>query len=310
MSRQTNLRVVDPVLSSLAIGYSNASYIANALFPLAPVPKEGGKVPKHNKQAFKVFSTLRALRAKSNRLAPEDRDTIDFSLDEHDLSVPMDYREEDESDDLDVEQANTFLAMEGIGLRRELAAAQLAFDAASYAGTNVEALASGDKWDLPTSNPLKVLSKGANVIRKGIARRPNKLACGAEAFDVLKNNPFILERMSSTQLGVLTPQLLAQIIGVQEVVVGDAVYVDDDGNAKDIWGDDVLMFYGRPAGPNGKRSVYEPNYGYTVHKKLVEVDKYVEEGGKIKNVRATMIYKTLLVGADAGYLIKGVKTPG
>ena len=309
MSRQANLRVVDPVLSSLAIGYSNASYIADALFPLASVPKEGGKVPKHNKQAFKVFSTLRALRAKSNRLDPEDRDFIDFSLEEHDLSVPMDYREEDESDDLDVEQANTFLAMEGIGLRRELAAAQLAFDAASYDGTNVEALASGEKWDIPTNNPLTLLTHAGTVIRKGIARRPNKVACGADAFDVMKNNPFILERMASNQLGVLTPQLLAQILGVQEVVVGDAIYVDDDGVAKDVWPDDVLMYYGRPAGPAGKRSVYEPNYGYTVYKKKVEVDKYVEEGGKIKNVRATMNYKTLLVGADAGFLIKGVKTP-
>lgn len=309
MSRQANLRVVDPVLSSLAIGYSNASYIADALFPMARAPKEGAQVPKHNKQAFKVFSTNRALRAKSNRLDPEDRDFIPFTLEEHDLSVPMDYREEDESDDLDVEQANTFLAMEGIGLRRELAAAQLAFNPASYAGTNVEALASGEKWDIATNNPLTLLTHGGTIIRKGIARRPNKVACGADAFDVMKNNPFILERMASNQLGVLTPQLLAQILGVQEVVVGDAIYVDDAGVAQDIWPDDVLMYYGRPAGPTGKRSVYEPNYGYTVYKKNVEVDKYVEEGGKIKNVRATMIYKTLLVGADAGFLIKGVKTP-
>jgi hypothetical protein len=63
----------------------------------------------------------------------------------------------------------------------------------------------------------------------------------------------------------------------------------------------------RPAGPNGKRSVYEPNYGYTVAKKQVEVDKFDEEGGKVKNVRATTIFKTVLVGADAGYLITGTK---
>ena len=309
MSRMQNLRAVDPVLSSLAIGYSNASYIADKLFPMATVKKEAGKIPKHNKDAFKIFSTLRAIRAKSNTFSPNDRDFIDFSLEEHDLSVPMDYREEDESDDLDVEQANTFLAMEGIGLRREYAAAQLAFNPGSYAADHVEALSSTEKWDVDGVNPLTLITHGGGVIRRGIARRPNMAGCGAEAFDVLRNNPFILERMASNQLGILTPQLLAQIIGVQEVVVGDAIYTDDAGNSVDVWGDSFLLYYGRPAGPNGKRSVYEPNYGYTVAKKAVEVDKYPTEGGKVNNVRATMIYKTVLVGADAGFLISGVKTP-
>ena len=44
-----------------------------------------------------------------------------------------------------------------------------------------------------------------------------------EAFDVLKNNPFVLERMASNQLGILTPQLLAQqLFLLGGVVVRDA----------------------------------------------------------------------------------------
>lgn len=308
MSRMSNLRAVDPVLSSLAVGYSNASYIAEKLFPTAMVKKEAGKIPRHNKQSFRLIATERAIRAKSNRLVPEDRDFIPFSLDEHDISVPMDYREADESDDLDVEQANTFLAMEGLGLRREKLAADIAFNPANYSAGNKETLASNAKWSLDTVNPLKNFSYASEQIRRGIARRPNMGACGAPAFEALKTNPFILERMASNQLGILTPQLLAQIIGVDEVVVGDAIWISDDGaTVSDVWGDSFLLYYSRPAGPSGKRSVYEPNFGYTVAKKAVEVDKFDEEGGKVKNVRATMIYKTVLVGADAGYLFSAVK---
>jgi hypothetical protein len=308
MSRLQNLRVVDPVLSSLAIGYSNAGYIADKIFPMARVAKEAGKIPKHTKQAFKIMATERALRAKSNRLVPDDRSFIDFSLEEHDLSVPMDYREGDESDDLDVEQANTFLAMEGLGLRREKLAADIAFDPANYSANHKETLTSTSKWSVDGVNPLKDISEAGEFVRRDIARRPNKVACGAMAFDTLKNNPFVLERMSSTQLGIMTPQLLAQIIGVDEIVVGDGIWVSDDGNTvTDIWDDSFLLYYGRPAGPNGKRSVYEPNFGYTVFKKTVEVDKYDEEGGKIRNVRATTIFKTVLVGADAGFLFKAVR---
>jgi hypothetical protein len=307
MSRLQNLRVVDPVLSSLAVGYSNAAYIADELFPMASVPKEAGQVPIHNKQTFKIMATERALRGKSNRLDPEDRNFLKFQLDEHDLSVPMDYREGDESGDLDVESANTMLAMEGLGLRREKIAADIAFNPASYAVTNKVALAAGSKWSVNTVNPLLDISTGTNVIRQGIARRPNKAVVGASAFETLKNNPFILERMSANMMGILTPQILAQIIGVEKVVVGDAIWVSDDGaTVSDVWGNSFLLLYSRPAGPEGKRSVWEPNYGYTVAKKKVEVDKYDEEGGKVRNVRATAIYKTLLVGADAGYLISGI----
>lgn len=308
MSRMSNIRAVDPVLSTLAVGYSNAGYIAEKLFPTAMVKKESGKIPKHNKQAFRLIATERAIRAKSNRLVPEDRDFIPFSLDEHDISVPMDYREADESDDLDVEKANTFLAMEGLGLRREKLAADTAFNPANYGAGNKETLAPSSKWSRTDVNPLLNISYGFEQVRRGIARRPNMAACGAAAYEVLKTNPFILERMASNQLGVLTPQLLAQIIGVQEVVVGDAIWVSDDGaTVSDVWPDSFLLYYSRPPGPDGKRSVYEPNFGYNVAKKVVEVDKFDEEGGKVRNVRATMIYKQVLVGADAGYLISAVK---
>lgn len=304
MGRLSNLRAVDPVLSQLAIGYSNAEYIADFLFPMAMVRKEAGRIPKHTKQSFKLIATERALRAKSNRLTPDDRNFIDFVMEEHDLSVPMDYREEDESDDLDVEAGNTYLATEGIALRREKIAAGLAFDPANYAPTNKVTLGAGDKWTDPASNPIEVIREGREAIRRGIAKRPNSLALGATSFEALSEHPKMLERLTYAQLGVLTPQLLAAILKLDRVIIGDAISVsDDEATNSDIWGDSALLFYARPAGPTGKRSVYEPNYGYTVGKKKIEVDKYVEEGGKLKNVRATAIFKTLLVGADAGYLI-------
>lgn len=309
MSRLANLRIVDPVLTSLAVGYSNAETIGMQLFPFATVPKEAGKIPKHNKQAFKLAVTERALRAKSNRLDPEDRTWIDFTLDEHDISVPMDYRESEESDDLDVEAANTFLATEVLSLRHEKMCADLAFNPANYGAANKIALAGSDKFsDYNGSKPIDVIDGGIDAVRKQVARRPNCAAIGASAFTVIKNHPKVLERMAASQLGVVTPQLLAQILGLQDIYVGDAIYVSDDGaTTTDMWNDSMLLYYRRPVNPTGKRSVYEPNYAYTVHRKETEVDKYDEEGGKLRNVRATHRFKPVLVGADAAYLISGIK---
>ena len=308
MSRLSNIRAVDPVLSNLAVGYHNAEYIADGIFPLAPVPKEGGRIPKHTKQSFKSAATERALRANSNRLEPEDRGFIDFTLEEHDLSVPMDYREGQDQNDFDVEAANSFLAVEGISLRREKIAADLAFNPANFAASNKLAVTSTDKWSATgTSNPIAQITTGREQVRKSIAKRPNVIAMGASAFNLAANHPKVLERLTYTQLGVITPQLLAAILQVDEVIVGDAISVSDDGNTtSDIWNDSCLLFYRRPVAPNGKRSVFEPNFGYTVYKTMAEIDKYIAEGGKIQNIRATAIFKQLLVGADAGYLITGL----
>lgn len=304
MGRLSNLRAVDPVLTNLALGYSNAEFIADQVFPMAKVSKEAGKIPKHNRQAFKLGKTERALRAASNRLDPEGRKFIDFSLEEHDIAVPMDYREADESDDLDVQAANTFLAQDNLLLRREKIAADLAFNPVNFDAANKVTLGGADKWTAADSNPIEQIREGASKIRQAVAKRPNSLLLGATAYDALSEHPKVLERLAYSQMGVLTPQLLAAILKLDRVIVGDAIYTNDDDTANfDVWGDSALLFYSRPLGPSGKRSVFEPSFGYTAFKKALEVDKFVEQGGKIENVRATMIYKTLLVGADAGYLI-------
>ena len=78
--RLDNLRVVDPVLTELARGYTNAQLISETLFPIVTVEKETGKVPQFGKEAFKLYNTERAIRGKSNRMSPEGRTTINISL--------------------------------------------------------------------------------------------------------------------------------------------------------------------------------------------------------------------------------------
>ena len=83
MGRLSKLRVVDPVLTNLATGYTNEQFVGDQLMPFVLVDKEGGKIPLFGKEHFKVYSTERALRAKSNRINPEDIGEVDVALDEH-----------------------------------------------------------------------------------------------------------------------------------------------------------------------------------------------------------------------------------
>lgn len=308
-NRMQNLRVVDAVLTSLAVGYSNETYIADIVFPLARVTKEGGKIPKFNKEHFKLFNTERALRAKSNVMQPGDRSFVDVSLEEHDISVPMDYREGDEAD-FDLEASNAIQAEEIIRIKREFIAAGLMFNAANYAASNKVTLAGADKWsDASGGDPLGDVQTANEAIRTGIARRANTVVMGATAFATARVNPkltALFQYKDNEAVGPLTRQALARAFGVEQVLVGDAVYSTDAGVMTDVWGDKVWVGYVRPAATGVRRSLYEPNFGYTAYKLIGETDKYLAEGGKVQYVRNTANFRQVIVGADAGYLIEDI----
>lgn len=305
--RLSTLRVVDPVLTELARGYANAQLIAEALFPAAFMAKEAGKIPQFGKEAFKIYNTERALRAKSNRVNPEGRTTIDVVLDEHDLEYPIDYREADDAV-FNLEQHAALVTTEGIRLRLEKQGADLAQDAANYAAGNKVTLAGTDQFtDYTNSDPVDVIETGKEAIRKKIGRRPNVMAIGAESFRVLKEHPNLIEKIKYSMKGVLTVELMQEIFGIPRIVVGESVYADDADAFLDLWSDNIVLAYvpGQQATlPRDARTPYEPSYGYTLRKRgQPMVDKY-DEAKKLRIVRNTDIAKVKIVGAEAGYLIK------
>lgn len=302
-NRMQNLRVVDAVLTSLSVGYVNESYIADHVFPLARVTKEAGQIPKFSKDHFKLYSTERAIRAKSNVMQPSDRSFVPVALEEHDFSVPMDYREGEEAD-FDLEASNAITAEEVIRIRREKIAADLMFDAGQYGANNKVTLAGTDQWtDLDDAAPIDDIETGKEAVRGGIARYPNSVVFGAQSWKSFKNHPTVLDRIKHSQLGVVTVDLAKAILDVEHIYIGKAIYQTDAGVMTDVWGDKCWVGYIRPAANGVRRSVYEPNFGYTAYKLIGETDKYIGEGGKVQYVRNTANFKQVIVGADAGYLI-------
>ena len=60
------LRQVDPVLTQLAIGYRQATFIGEQVMPVVNVEKEGIRVPAYGKASFVEYQTERAPHAASN----------------------------------------------------------------------------------------------------------------------------------------------------------------------------------------------------------------------------------------------------
>lgn len=308
MGRLGNLRVVDPVLSALAIGYSNAEFIGHHLMPFVTLDKEGGKIPVFGKDAFRVYQTERALRAKSNRINPEGIGGIDIVLDEHDLEWPIDYREDQEAA-FPMQAFATDRVTEGLRLRHEKMVADLVQNPANYPSANKIVLSGSSKFSDPGSDPEGVNDDAKAAVRSKIVKEPNTLAIGYKTWRVLKRHPQLKAILSDTRSRLVQLADLRDIFEIENIVVGKGMQLDEKtGEVFDLWGDTMVYGYvpkGAPskAGDAPVRSAQEPSFGYTLRKQgYPQVDSRPEDG-KLEIIRNTDIFRPYLLGADAGYLV-------
>lgn len=305
MGRLSNLRVVDPVLTSLATGYTNEVLVGDQLMPFVYADKEGGKIPLFGKDHFKAYATERALRAKSNRISPEDIGQVDMAMDEHDLEYPIDYREDAESA-FPLQARATNAVVEGIRLRHELMVASLAQNTASYGAGNKISLSGSGQFTHVDSDPEGVVSDAKDAISGKVIKEPNTMVIGYAAWRTLKRHKQLKAILSDTRSRLVQLADLREIFEIENIVIGRAVQATDAGVTSRIWGDNIILAY-VPTGKGAPRSQYEPSFGYTMRKKgNPVVDTRTEEGGKIQLIRNTDIFRPFLLGADAGYLISDV----
>ncbi|WP_180125667.1 hypothetical protein [Rhodoferax sp. BLA1] len=299
------LRVVDPVLTSLATGYSNDEFVAQTLMPFANVDKEGGKIPRYGKELFIVYATERSVAADSNLAKLASKSTIDFVLQEHDLGFPVDYRESAEDMDSAERTANT-QAVDGIRLRMEVMVADQVQNSGNYAAENRAILSGGDKFTDPASDPEGVVDDGKAAVRAKVAKEPNTMVIGYSAFRTLKRHPKLKAILSDTRSRLVQLADLREMFEIPNIVIGKGVKVNDKGAQSDIWADNIVMAYVPPA-VGGQQDARVPSFGYTLRKRgMPQTDTYPLPGGKVKVVRHTDIFTPLLLGADAGFLIKGI----
>jgi hypothetical protein len=302
--RLKKLRVVDPVLTKLARGYRNAGLIGSLLFPIATLEKEAGIVPLFGKEAFRLYETERAVRGKSNVMQADDADTMDVVLREHDLAYPVDYREKAEAM-FNEEVKASRRVKDAIDLGHEVACAKLAQNPATFLSGAKVVLSGPAKWANSGGDPVKDVEDGKEVIRQRIGQRPNTIVMGAAAYASLKFHTKLAAALGSNERKLITLEHLKALFGVENIFIGEALAADGSGATGDIWGDNVVLAYvAKPQG--GEGSDHEvPSFGYTLRKEgMPETDKYDGEGGKVEFVRHTDIYKVVVVGADAGYLIQ------
>lgn len=299
MGRSAELRVVDPVLTNFAWGYKNSAMVASALFPRVAVDKEAGLIPVFGKEAFKEYNTQRALRGNSNIMPVDSRSTIPVVLEEHDLAYPLDRREKQESQ-FNEQAIGLKIVQNAMALRHEIQCALIACTAGSYAADNKVTLSGTTQFSHASSVPITTINTAKTAISNSCGMKPNTMVLGGPVFDCLAQHSTLLERIKYSMKGVLTIDLMKEIFGIENIVVGDALKSSDAGVMSKVWSDFVVLAYVA----QGSESEQEPSYGYDPFLRgFPQVDTYFTQGGKVENIRNTDIHKPVMVGAVAGYLI-------
>ncbi len=306
-NRLDELRMIDPVLTTIAQGYSNAGLVADFLFPHVQVSKMKGKVPVFGKDAFIVRDTERAIRAASNRIPPSDISFVEFETVEKDIEIALDYLEVEESlASQKYEQRVTKELMDILLLGKEKEAADMAQDADNYAVGLKKVITALNAWDdytILTVDPIADIKDGMNAIRQLIGRFPNTMLIGESSYRALMNHPAVLEKVQYSGLTKVTNDILRELTEIKDIHVGFSVYSTDGETISDVWNDNVILAY---VDKNEKhnRSEFNPSYGYTFQREgKPEIDTYYENGGKIKVIRNTDNYCIKVTSSDAAYLI-------
>lgn len=262
----------NPILTSLLLGLGQGTMVAERLFPRLPQALSSVTLAQLGNERLKRYNLRRAPGGPTKRVDIKF-DGKTYNLAQYAVEVPMPrelIREADESrklnvsNHLDVSKIAMVTANDILSLGYELEVAELATTSGTYAAGHVTALAGATKWSASTGTPVTDMRAAANTIRKKIGKRPNRLTLSPDAKLALETNPEVKSYLPTTQMGVATLEQIAKICEVEEVVCGDAVWVDSADAGQDVWGNNAVLAYVPKIGGNGSEiSLAEPGFGFT-----------------------------------------------
>lgn len=263
----------NPILTNLLLGMGQGTYIAEKLFPRLPQALSSVTLAQLGDERLRRYNLRRAPGGPTKRVNIKFEGKT-YSVEQYAVDVPMPrelLREADEGrklnvgNYLDVSRIAMTTASDILALDYEIDVGTLATTAGSYAAGHVLALAGGTKWSASTGTPVTDIRAASDVIRKKIGKRPNTLTLSADAFSVIVTNAEVKGYLPQTNLGPATVDQLKTILNVAEIVVGDAVWIDETDTGRDVWGNNAILAYVPKIAGNGSAdiSLAEPGFGFT-----------------------------------------------
>ena len=301
---------VNPLLTNVAIGFKNETYIAPEVFPIVNVKDERGIYYVFGREAFQRVNTKRDIGTKSAGV-DYDVDTENYQCEEYALHHAIDDRIRKQAQaPLSPEIEGVELCMNGLLLDYEVRAANLADTPLNYPAANrldLTAVGANRNWNEANSTPVQDITGGIEQVRAQCAVYPNKIIIPSDIAAVLAWHADIQEIVKYTMPGMLAKDvpnyILPPYLWGMKVVIAKPLFseVPDINTYADIW-DNVLLLY-----VNDSPALKKPSFGYTIRVSGSMVTrKWREEGEHSDYVEPGFIQDEVITTLNAaGQAIAG-----
>lgn len=247
----TNQIHQDRALENISIAYQPGEFIVDKLVPTVPVKHESDKYYVYSQDIFMLPETLRA-NASESRRASYNMSTSSYSVKEHALHDYVTQRDINNADlAIKLETDVTEVLTKRILIRKEYDCAQIVQDTGNW--SNYTSLTSTYAWTANTtlSNPITQIDSATTKIMGTSGMKPNKLVIDHLTFVGAKEHVSIKDQIKYTTADSVTPNMLAKIFDVKDLLVASAIYDSaDEGLANDmawIWTSCAFLCYMEPS---------------------------------------------------------------
>lgn len=205
----------DPVLTNMAIAWMqrNANFVADKVFPIAPVDLASAVYPEYPRGSFfRDEVDVRPMGGRAKRI-DIDVEWNTYFIQEESLEAAIDRRElANQVNPVDIESAKmrAILSQHMIHRDRKWAARYFTTGVWGSDVTGVSATPSASQelfWNLDTAEPIKIVRRRKRAMQMAYGYEPNVLVLGSDVELALADHPAILERIS----GGATPDNPAEV---------------------------------------------------------------------------------------------------
>lgn len=304
-------RIVDPVLSTIAHGYSSPdiSRVGRILFPRVSLNSRGAQVLKFGKEDFRLYNTRRAPGASTKRVQfGYEAGAMSLTQESLEGLVPFELMgEASQLPGVDLARDAVENVQEIFDRAEEYEQIKVATDASNYDANHKIALSGGDMWSDPTAAVDEQVKEYRNAVRASIGRKPNVLVIAPNVFDALSSNEGIKDRFKYTSSASATIAMLQEYFSIPNIVVAEDIFMADgdadDADFTDMMSGQAVLAYV----PQGAR-YNVPSFGYTYHLKghpMVE-QPYQDRNRKSWIYPQTYERQVVQTGEGAGFLIQNI----
>src|SRR4030042_881634 len=312
---------VPPILQNVSVQYRNPIYVADRVVPMIDNCPPEAKIAKYLKGAW--FRDEAQMRGPGSEAARGGYPITFIDV------VPKEYAFAKEVPDEDREVTNAMggpplqpdqdaieFTMDKILMKREILVAAL-IKATIWSGVAASGEDADGLWAPPGATNTFLLDVKARIgtILGNTGLRPNCLLVDVGTYMALTEVESVLDKIKYTQKGVLTADLLASILDLEEVTVAPAVYSTAqelktglDFTAARIWENTatkgMAFLYYRPRAPGLK----VPSAGYIPRSGLfpggVRVTTWREDSKHQDVYEAAEKIDIVAAGQDLGFMWK------